>query len=102
MFRKRRDNDILLEILNNHAGVGLWDAVLHAGDPMHPKSRWTWSAEFRRLVGFADHRDEFPDVVQSWSDRLHPEDASNTFAVFGEALKNVVNKGAYDVAYRLQ
>lgn len=102
MFKKRSDNDVLLEILNNQAGVGFWDAVLHDGDPMHPKSRWTWSAEFRRLVGFADHRSEFPDVVQSWSDRLHPDDAGDTFAVFGAALKNVATKGAYDVAYRLK
>lgn len=102
MFKKRSDNDILLEILNNQAGVGLWDAVLHGGDPMHPKSRWTWSAEFRRLVGFADHRAEFPDVVQSWSDRLHHEDADNAFAVFSAALQSVATKGAYDVAYRLR
>jgi ABC-type transporter Mla subunit MlaD len=102
MFTRRRDNDILLEILNNQAGVGLWDAVLHMGDPMHPKSRWTWSAEFRRLVGFAGHHTEFPDVVQSWSDRLHPDDAGNTFAVFGAALTSLATKGAYDVTYRLR
>jgi hypothetical protein len=64
MFRKRSDNDIFLGILLNQAGVGLWDAVLHSGDPMHPKSRWTWSAKCRRLLGFAEHHAEFPDVVQ--------------------------------------
>jgi hypothetical protein len=101
MFSKRRDSDILMEILNNQAGVGLWGTVLHDGDPMHAKSRWTWSAEFRRLVGFAEHADEFPNVVRSWSDRLHPDDTANVFAVFGAALKNVAAKGAYDVAYRL-
>ncbi|WP_298965569.1 methyl-accepting chemotaxis protein [uncultured Methylobacterium sp.] len=101
MFRRRSSNDELLEVLGRHAGVGLWDAVLHGGDPMHPKSRWSWTAEFRRLVGFSS-KEEFPDVVQSWSDRLHPDDAAPTFATFGAALANVTNKGAFDVTYRLK
>ena len=102
MFNKRKDSDIVIEILYNQAGVGLWDVVLHDSDPMHAKSRWTWSSEFRRLVGFAGHADEFPNVVQSWSDRLHPDDAGNTFALFATALKSVETKGATDVTYRLK
>ncbi len=87
-----------LDVLDRHCGVGLWDAILHDGDAMHPDSRWTWSAEFRRLCGFHDAT-EFPNVVQSWSDRLHPEDVDPTFAAFGEALKT---GGLYDTTYRLR
>ncbi len=87
-----------LDTLSRHAGVGLWDAILFEGDAMHAKARWTWSAEFRRLCGFSSQA-EFPDVVQSWSDRLHPEDAPPTFAAFGASL---ATGGAYDVTYRLQ
>ena len=87
-----------LDVLDRHCGVGLWDAILHDGDAMHPKSRWTWSAEFRRLCGFTDEA-EFPNVVQSWSDRLHPDDLEPTFAAFGTALKT---GGQYDTTYRLR
>ncbi|MGX9964466.1 methyl-accepting chemotaxis protein [Roseomonas sp. F4] len=87
-----------LDTLSNHAGVGLWDAILHEGDAMHPLSRWTWSAEFRRLCGFTSAA-EFPDKVQSWSDRLHPEDVDGTFAAFGAAL---ASGGTYDTSYRLK
>ncbi|TCZ65300.1 methyl-accepting chemotaxis protein [Roseicella aquatilis] len=87
-----------LDVLSGHAGVGLWDAVLHEGDPMHPKARWTWSAEFRRLLGFSSEA-EFPNVVQSWSDRLHPEDKERTFATFGSAL---ASGSRYDVTYRVK
>ena len=87
-----------LDILSRHAGVGLWDAVLHEGDAMHPQSRWTWSAEFRRLCGY-DTEAEFPDIVQSWSDRLHPDDAAPTFAAFGASL--ATGQG-YDTTYRLK
>jgi PAS domain S-box-containing protein len=87
-----------LDVLDRHSGVGLWDAILHDGDAMHPESRWTWSSEFRRLCGFRDAT-EFPNIVQSWSDRLHPDDAGPTFAAFGEALKT---GGQYDTTYRLR
>ena len=68
-----------LDTLDKHAGIGLWDAVFHEGDAMHAKARWTWSSEFRRLCGFTN-ASEFPNVVQSWADRLHPDDAAATFA----------------------
>jgi PAS fold len=86
--RSGHSNDEKLEWLNclgSHAGVGLWDAILHEGDPMHAKARWSWSAEFRRLCGFATEA-EFPTVVQSWSDRLHPDDVEQTFNAFLGAL----------------
>ncbi len=87
-----------LDTLSTHCGVGLWDAVFHDGDALHPKARWTWSAEFRRLLGFTSAAD-FPDVVQSWADRLHPDDAPGTFEAFGNTCKTGVG---YDVTYRLK
>ncbi len=94
----RADRAEWLDTLANHAGVGLWDAVLHDGDAAHPKARWTWSPEFRRLCGFSSEA-EFPNVMASWSDRLHPEDAPNVFETFNASL--ATGRG-YDVAYRLK
>ena len=93
----------VMSLLSRHAGVGLWDAVLYQGDPMHPSSKWTWSEEFRRLLGF-QHGDlkGFPDVVGSWADRLHPEDAANTFEKFGACLADRSGQTGYDVEYRLK
>ena len=87
-----------LDTLSTHCGVGLWDAVFHEGDALHPQARWTWSAEFRRLLGFSSAQD-FPDLVQSWSDRLHPDDAPGTFEAFGNTCRTGVG---YDVTYRLK
>jgi uncharacterized protein YoxC len=97
------DKDIIskaewLDTLGQHCGIGLWDAVFFEGDAMHPKARWTWSAEFRRLLGFGTAA-EFPDVVQSWSDRLHPDDVAATFAAFGSTCASGIG---YDVKYRLK
>lgn len=98
-----RDNELVhkaewIETLSLHCGIGLWDAILYEGDAMHPKARWTWSSEFRRLCGYKTET-EFPNVVQSWSDRLHPDDAAATFAAFGSTCQTGVG---YDVKYRLK
>jgi methyl-accepting chemotaxis protein len=89
------------DLLDESCGIGLWEAVLHKGDAMHPESIWTWSAEFRRMVGYSDERD-FPNVVQSWSDRLHPDDVAPTFAAFGAHLEDKSGKARYDVTYRMK
>jgi Methyl-accepting chemotaxis protein len=88
-------------LLDEACGIGLWEAVLHNGDAMHPQSRWTWSAEFRRMVGFDNDKD-FPNVVHSWSDRLHPDDVEPTFAAFGGHLTDKTGRARYNVTYRLK
>lgn len=96
---QHNDEKDLLDLLDKHAGVGFWDAVLHDGDPMNKKSQWTWSSEFRRLCGFSNS-DDFPNIVQSWADRLHPDDVEPTFEQFSEALSGA--KKGYDATYRLK
>ena len=99
-FHESHQREEILHLWSTAAGVGLWDVVLaEDGDPLSPQSRWTWSAEFRRLLGFSSVA-EFPDAVSSWTDRLHPDDKANTFAVFGAALEGKTDR--YDVSYRLR
>ena len=97
------DAEELLALLSRYAGIGLWDAVMFQGDPMHPNSKWRWSEEFRRLLGFQQGDTQgFPDVVGSWADRLHPEDAAPTFQKFGACLADRSGQTGYDVVYRLK
>ncbi len=92
-----------MALLSRHAGIGLWDAQLYEGDAMHPKAQWRFSGEFRRLVGFgSDDLTGFPDKVNAWSDRIHPEDTAATFAAFGACLNDRSGRTGYDVAYRLK
>ncbi|WP_281302157.1 MULTISPECIES: methyl-accepting chemotaxis protein [unclassified Iodidimonas] len=96
-----RDMQERLELFENHSGIGLWDAVLHEGDPFHAQSHWRWSNEFRRLVGYRDQSD-FPDQVNSWSDKLHPDDYQATADAFAAHLNDYSGQTSYDVVYRLQ
>jgi methyl-accepting chemotaxis protein len=88
------------ELLDSSCGVGLWQAVLHNADAFDPQSVWTWSPEFRRLLGYSGEAD-FPNVCQSWSDKLHPDDVAPTFAAFGSHLQDKSGATRYDVTYRL-
>ena len=88
------------DLLDTSCGVGLWQAVLHNADAFDPNSAWTWSPEFRRLLGYSSEA-EFPNVCQSWSQKLHPEDVAPTFAAFSSHLKDKTGATRYDVTYRL-
>ena len=88
------------DLLDTSCGVGLWQAVLHNADALDPRSEWTWSPEFRRLLGYSSEAD-FPNVCQSWSEKLHPDDVAPTFAAFSGHLKDKSGATRYDVTYRL-
>jgi methyl-accepting chemotaxis protein len=88
------------ELLDTSCGVGLWQALLHNADAFDSRSVWTWSPEFRRLLGYTGEAD-FPNVCQSWSDKLHPEDVAPTFAAFSSHLQDKTGATRYDVTYRL-
>ena len=86
------------EMLRNSAGVGLFDALIHDGDAMSPKSVWNWSTEFRRLCGYAPE-DHFPNVAQSWTDRIHPDDLAQTMTDVAVCLQA---GSSYDLVYRMK
>ena len=88
-------------LLDEACGIGLWEAIMPNADPAHPEAKWTWSAEFRRLCGYRTEA-EYPNVMQSWSDRLHPDDAPRVFAAFGGHLQDKTGATRYDVSYRLK
>jgi len=88
------------DLLDTACGVGLWQAVLFNADVFDPQSVWTWSPEFRRLLGYSNEVD-FPNVCQSWSDKLHPDDVAPTFAAFSSHLSDTSGTSRYDVTYRL-
>ena len=56
-----------------------------------------WSPEFKKMLGFEDDK-EFPERLESWSDRLHPDDKEQTMEAY---WRTVHQAGKYDVEYRL-
>ena len=97
-----REYDLMKYRLSDKAlGIGLWDMDVVAGDPVNPGNKFTWSDEFRRMLGFINESD-FPNVTSSWSERLHPEDKDRTLAAFAAHINDKTGKTPYDVLYRLK
>jgi PAS domain-containing protein len=90
-----------MELMQEATADGLWDMELTPERPLGDDYPFWWSQVFRRMLGFQDERD-FPDVLGSWSSRLHPEDRDKTLAAFQRHLYDSSGQTPYDVIYRLQ
>ncbi len=88
--------DLAREMLQD----GLWDLEVVAGDPVNPRNAFWWSDQFRRLLGYANAQ-EFPDVLDSWASKLHPDDAQRTVDAFTAHLTDRTGRTPYDLEYRL-
>lgn len=85
------------EMLND----GLWDLQIINGDPLNQKNVFWWSPQFRKLLGF-ETVEEFPDVIDSWASRLHPDDSQYTLDAFIKHLNDHSGATGYDVEYRVK
>ncbi len=54
------------------AGEGLWDAQPAGGKWLSPETPVWFSPRFKSILGFQDA--EFPNVLESWRKRVHPDD----------------------------
>jgi len=81
--------------------VGLWEMEIVKDDPINPDNVFMWSVELRNMLGYKDETD-FPNVLHSWSDLLHPEDKDDTINAFAAYLLDTTGETPYDVEYRLK
>ena len=89
-----------LDLVVKGAKIGLWDMEVANDDPVNPANTFMWSDELRRMLGFTDEND-FPNVLSSWSDRLHPEDREKTLTAFVSHLLDTTGRTPYDIENRL-
>lgn len=92
---------VRLDLILQAGKMGLWDMIVDAGDPVSPKNAFTWTPEFRGMLGFSDEND-FPNVLESWSNRLHPDHSERTLEAFAAHLNDYSGQTGYDVEYLLQ
>ena len=100
-YREAVEYDLMKYRLTSDAlGIALWDMEIVVADPVNPVNKITWSDEFRHMLGFTDIHD-FPDVLHSWSDRIHPDDIDRAFKAFNAHLDDYTGKTPYNIEYRL-
>ena len=59
-----------------------------------------WSNEFRTMLGYESEED-FPNVLESWSDLLHEEDKARVLNEYYGTINDYTGKKTYNVDYRL-
>lgn len=80
---------------------GLWDLEVIAGDTMNPANAFWWSPQFRALLGFETEQ-EFPNTMNSWVSRLHPDEVDTAMKAFGAHLADRSGATPFDIEYRLR
>jgi PAS domain S-box-containing protein len=81
-------------------GIALWDMDIVSGDPVNPKNKFTWSQEFRHMLGFNDEND-FPNLLHIWTDQIHPEDRQKVIDAFEAHITDNTGETPYDIEYRM-
>jgi methyl-accepting chemotaxis protein len=88
-------------LFDSAAGVGLWHGIVHNGDTTHPQNSWSWSPELVRMLGYTGEAD-FPNVLNSLLDKIHPDDLEATLAGFQAQLSDRTGATRYNIIYRLK
>ncbi|HKY72197.1 MAG TPA: PAS domain S-box protein [Nitrospira sp.] len=86
-----------LELVIQGSNDGFWDGrVLPNEHWSSPRTPIWWSPRVKSMLGYTDA--EFPDVLESWTSRLHPDDRERVFAALNAHFERRV---PYDEEYRL-
>jgi PAS domain-containing protein len=73
------------------AGIGIWDYDIGT-------KKLVWDAQMFRLYGIDEH--DFPDPLDEWKSRLHPDELSRTFQLITDCIQTG-NDFATDLRVRL-
>lgn len=92
-----RASEERLELMIQGSSDGFWDAHALSDEPWNsPRTPVWWSPRIREMLGYTE--EEFPNVLDSWISRLHPEDCDR---VFSALTAHIEHRRPYDVEYRL-
>ncbi len=90
---------IRFDLLNQTASEGLWDMVIPENNKLEMDTPFFWSPQLVKSLGYEPA--EFPDILNSWMSKLHPEDAETVFKEFIAHLKDHTGETAFLNEHRL-
>ena len=104
LIRAKEQNELQLtkiDLVVQATRIGLWDMAITDTDPGNPMHAIIYSNEFRNILGFTNETD-FPNIIGSWSERIHPEDKEMVFEAFYNHLNDKTGQTYYNIEYRLR
>ena len=87
-----------IRVMHEALGSGMWGMEFDEEGKM---TSVEWSPEFRKMIGFTDEND-FPNKLESWSERLHPDDKAAVLKEYNDAIADYSGEKNYDVEYRFK
>lgn len=92
--RERTAMDLIHASLNS----GPWSMEFDEDGKM---TSCLWTDTFRHMLGYQSVED-FPNVLESWSDLLHEEDKPYVMQEYWDTVQDYTGAKTYDVEYRLK
>ena len=96
-YDKLNNETQAMQIIHSVLDSGPWTMEF---DENNQVTKCVWSETFRKLIGF-DSEAEFPNMLESWSDRLHKGDKEYVLKAFWDTVNDTSGQTIYDVEYRL-
>ena len=81
---------------------GSWSMDLTKYAIDDPASPMVYSDQFKKILGYQPGSPEFPDVMQSWITKIHPDDVATASDGIGKQLADVSGNTVFDMEYRMQ
>ena len=79
--------------------AALWSINIGADDTV---KEIYWSDDFRRMFGYEETQEAFPNTLEAWSDLLHPDDKERVLEDLGRSLvSRDTAEFVYDTQYRI-
>ncbi|MBR5091576.1 MAG: PAS domain-containing protein [Ruminiclostridium sp.] len=104
---KQRKTNETLELQQRRQGAvekmmleGSWSMDLTRYDIGDPQSPMVFSDQFKKILGYHDSV-EFPDIMQSWITKIHPDDVASASEQMGRQLADVSGSTVFDMEYRM-
>jgi PAS domain S-box-containing protein len=81
---------------------GSWSMDLTKYAIDDPRSPMVYSDQFKKILGFSPNSPEFPDIMQSWITRIHPDDVATASDAMGRQLSDPTGRTVFDMEYRIK
>ena len=86
-----------MNLIHASLGSGPWNMEF---DETGKMTSCFWTDTFRHMLGYKSEED-FPNLLESWSDLLHDEDKPHVMKEYWDTVQDYTGSKTYDVEYRL-
>lgn len=104
---KQRKTNEILELQQRRQGAvemmmleGSWSMDLTKYDISDPNSPMVFSDRFKKILGY-NNSAEFPDIMQSWITKMHPDDVAGASELIGRQMSDPSGSTVFDMEYRM-